>query len=35
MITEAVRGNGAILINKDGKRFFNELDTRDACRPPS
>ena len=30
MITEAVRGNGAILINKDGKRFFNELDTRDA-----
>ena len=30
MITEAVRGNGAILVNKDGKRFFNELDTRDA-----
>lgn len=30
MITEAVRGNGAVLINKDGKRFFNELDTRDA-----
>ena len=30
MITEAVRGNGAILINKDGKRFFNELNTRDA-----
>lgn len=29
MITEAVRGNGAILVNKDGKRFFNELDTRD------
>ncbi|MDY4162540.1 MAG: flavocytochrome c [Sutterella sp.] len=30
MITEAVRGNGAILVNKEGKRFFNELDTRDA-----
>lgn len=30
MITEAVRGNGAVLINKDGKRFFNELETRDA-----
>lgn len=30
MITEAVRGNGAVLINKEGKRFFNELDTRDA-----
>ncbi|WP_053956019.1 flavocytochrome c [Inediibacterium massiliense] len=30
MITEAVRGNGAILINQDGKRFVNELDTRDV-----
>lgn len=30
MITEAVRGNGAVLINKEGKRFFNELNTRDA-----
>lgn len=30
LITEAVRGNGAVLINKEGKRFFNELDTRDA-----
>lgn len=30
MITEAVRGNGAILVNKEGKRFFNELQTRDA-----
>lgn len=30
MITEAVRGNGAVLINKEGKRFFNELQTRDA-----
>jgi len=28
MITEAVRGNGAILINRDGERFINEIDTR-------
>lgn len=31
LITEAVRGNGAILINKEGKRFVNELTTRDAA----
>ncbi|MFU7517989.1 FAD-binding protein, partial [Clostridium sp. HCS.1] len=30
MVTEAVRGNGAILINKDGKRFTKELLTRDV-----
>jgi fumarate reductase flavoprotein subunit len=30
LITEAVRGNGAILINQDGKRFVNEMTTRDA-----
>ncbi|WP_026477720.1 flavocytochrome c [Alkaliphilus transvaalensis] len=30
MITEAVRGNGAILINRDGERFVNELGTRDV-----
>lgn len=30
MITEAVRGNGAILVNRDGERFVNELDTRDV-----
>lgn len=30
MITEAVRGNGAILVNRDAKRFVNELDTRKA-----
>lgn len=30
MVTEAVRGNGAILVNKEGKRFFDELNTRDA-----
>ena len=27
--TEAVRGVGAIMINHDGKRFFDELSTRD------
>ena len=31
LITEGVRGNGAILVNKDGKRFVNELTTRDAA----
>ena len=31
LITEAVRGNGAILINKEGKRFVNEMTTRDAA----
>ncbi|MBU3106354.1 flavocytochrome c [Clostridium gasigenes] len=30
MVTEAVRGNGAILINKDSKRFTSELLTRDV-----
>ncbi|QEK13586.1 flavocytochrome c [Crassaminicella thermophila] len=30
LITEAVRGNGAILVNKAGKRFVNELETRDV-----
>ncbi|MDR1529490.1 MAG: flavocytochrome c [Burkholderiales bacterium] len=31
LITEAVRGNGAIMINREGKRFVNELTTRDAA----
>lgn len=30
MITEAVRGNGAIMINRDGKRFCSEMATRDV-----
>lgn len=30
MITESVRGEGAILVNRDGKRFINELNTRDV-----
>ena len=29
LITESVRGDGAILVNQDGKRFTNELLTRD------
>jgi len=29
LITEAVRGNGAILVNLGGQRFCNEMDTRD------
>ena len=31
MITEAVRGNGAILVNREGKRFVNEITTRDKA----
>ena len=30
MITEAVRGNGAIMVNREGKRFGNEMATRDV-----
>ncbi len=30
MVTEAVRGNGAILFNKEGKRFTSEMLTRDV-----
>ena len=30
MITEAVRGNGAILVNRDSARFISELQTRDV-----
>lgn len=30
MITEAVRGNGAIMINREGKRFGSEMATRDV-----
>ncbi len=29
LITESVRGKGAILVNQNGERFFNELSTRD------
>lgn len=30
MITEAVRGNGAIIVNRNGERFVNEISTRDV-----
>ena len=30
LITEAVRGNGAILVNHESRRFCNEMDTRDV-----
>lgn len=30
MITEAVRGNGAIVVNREGKRFMQEMATRDV-----
>lgn len=30
LITEAVRGEGAILVNQQGERFVNELLTRDV-----
>lgn len=30
MITEGIRGDGAILVNHAGKRFINELETRDV-----
>ena len=31
LITEAVRGNGAIIVNHEGKRFVNEITTRDVA----
>ena len=30
LITESVRGDGAILVNAKGERFINELETRDV-----
>lgn len=30
MITEAVRGNGAIMVNREGNRFCSEMATRDV-----
>lgn len=29
LISETVRGEGAILVNQQGERFYNELETRD------
>lgn len=31
MITEAVRGNGAIMVNRTGNRFVDEMTTRDVA----
>ena len=31
LISETVRGAGAILVNRDGKRFVNEVTTRDKA----
>lgn len=30
MLTEGLRGDGAILVNQSGERFINELKTRDV-----
>lgn len=30
LITESVRGDGAILVNQSGKRFINEMEPRDV-----
>ncbi|MBR1672905.1 MAG: flavocytochrome c [Fretibacterium sp.] len=30
LITESLRGDGAILVNSEGKRFFDEVRTRDV-----
>ncbi len=30
LITEGIRGDGAILVNQSGERFVNELETRDV-----
>lgn len=29
LVSETIRGEGGILVNQAGKRFFNELETRD------
>lgn len=29
LISESIRGGGAILVNQQGNRFFNEMETRD------
>ncbi|WP_312948333.1 flavocytochrome c [Superficieibacter sp.] len=29
LISESIRGGGAILVNQQGARFFNEMETRD------
>ncbi|HIY58015.1 MAG TPA: flavocytochrome c, partial [Candidatus Tetragenococcus pullicola] len=29
LVSETIRGEGGILVNQEGKRFYNELETRD------
>lgn len=29
LISESIRGGGAILVSREGKRFYNEMETRD------
>lgn len=29
LVSESIRGEGAILVNAEGKRFYNEMETRD------
>ncbi|MDY5974955.1 flavocytochrome c [Streptococcus hyovaginalis] len=29
LVSEAIRGEGAILVNAEGNRFYNEMETRD------
>ncbi|HEY3589654.1 MAG TPA: flavocytochrome c [Buttiauxella sp.] len=29
LVSESIRGGGAILVNQQGQRFFNEMETRD------
>lgn len=29
LVSEAIRGGGAILVSQEGKRFYNEMETRD------
>ena len=29
LVSESIRGGGAILVNQKGNRFFNEMETRD------
>ncbi|MEE3663010.1 flavocytochrome c [Brenneria sp. g21c3] len=29
LVSESIRGGGAILVSQEGKRFFNEMETRD------
>jgi fumarate reductase flavoprotein subunit len=34
LITEGLRGDGAVLINAEGKRFIDEVGTRDVVSAP-